>query len=219
MRSDREVARRLVAVGVATLHEALGRRALLAAIGLLVGEPFAGRALTVGLPAGDNLGLHLALEEAEPGSVVCAASAGRGLYGVVGELLLEFARARGVAGLVVDDGIRDTAALVPPPSIAAHGFTARGTVKRRLRHSVGADVSIGGALVVAGDWLVCDADGACVVPEGEVEDMLERAESRLVAEEGVREQLAAGLTTREILGLATCAPASVASTGDSVERA
>ncbi len=209
MPSDSDMARRLVELGVATLHEALGRRHLMSGVGLLVGEPFAGRALTVGLPAGDNLGLHLALEVAEPGSVVCAASSGRGLYGVIGEILLEAGRARGIAGFVLDDGIRDVARLMPPPPIAGRGVTARGTVKRRLRQPVGANVPVGGTLVVAGDWLVCDPDGVCVVPQDTVEDVVERAESRLTAEEGVREQVAAGLTSRGILGLATDPPASV----------
>src|SRR2546422_11256137 len=104
MRSDSDIAGRLVESGVAALHEALERRHLLTGISLLLGEPFAGRALTVGLPAGDNLGLHLALEVAEPGSVICAASMGLGLYGAIGEILHEAGRARDVAGFVLDDG-------------------------------------------------------------------------------------------------------------------
>jgi len=52
-----ELARRLIELGVATLHEAAGRRGLLHGVRLLVGEPFAGPAITVPLPAGDNLGL------------------------------------------------------------------------------------------------------------------------------------------------------------------
>jgi 4-hydroxy-4-methyl-2-oxoglutarate aldolase len=73
-----ELARRLIELGVATLHEAAGRRGLLHGVRLFVGEPFAGPAITVALPAGDNLGLHLALEAAKPGSVVCVGSAGGG---------------------------------------------------------------------------------------------------------------------------------------------
>ena len=50
------LAARLVELGVATLHEAAGRRHLVRGVRLLVGEPFAGPAVTVGVPAGDNLG-------------------------------------------------------------------------------------------------------------------------------------------------------------------
>jgi regulator of RNase E activity RraA len=141
MRSASDVADRLVELGVAALHEALGRQHLLGGVRLLVGGPFAGPALTVGLPAGDNLGLHVALEQVESGSVVCAESTGGGLYGVVGEILVEAGRARGIAGFVLDDGVRDADRLTPPPSIAGRGVSARGTVKRRIRRPVGSTVT------------------------------------------------------------------------------
>src|SRR5262245_25855068 len=147
--SDSTLAQRLVEIGVATLDETTRRQGFLTDVQLILGRPFAGRAVTVALPAGDNLGIHLALQEAQEGSVVCAASAGRGLYGVVGDLLLEAARVRGIAGFVLDDGIRDSAQLEPPPSIAARGITARGTAKRRLRQAVGAPVAVGNVLIMS----------------------------------------------------------------------
>ena len=106
MLSNSGVAERLVAVGVAALHEVLRRRGLLSGLSLLAGEPFAGPVLTVELPAGDNLGLHLALEEAARGSVICAGSAGGGRYGVLGEILHDAGRARGIVGFAIDDAIR-----------------------------------------------------------------------------------------------------------------
>ncbi len=209
MRSDSDLARRLVELGVATLHESSRRRSLARGIRLLVGEPFAGRAVTVGLPAGDNLGVHLALEAAPAGSVVCVASAGRGLYGVLGDLLLESGRARGVAGFAIDDGIRDMASLAGPPSVAALGVSARGTVKRRLRQPVGAGVPLGGVLVAADDWIVCDADGVCVVPQRDVDEVIERAESRVEHEDGLRERLRGGTPSRTLLALSADPPASI----------
>ena len=59
------------------------------------------------LPAGDNLGVHLALAEAEPGTVLCIASAGQGSFGVFGELLMAAAKHRGILAVVTDDGVRD----------------------------------------------------------------------------------------------------------------
>src|SRR5579864_2817475 len=106
MHSHPDLAVQLVNLGVATLHEASGRRGLTGDVHLLIGDAFAGPALTVSLPAGDNLGVHLALEVAEPGTIVCVASSGSGRYGAYGELLHEAARARQVPGLVIDDGIR-----------------------------------------------------------------------------------------------------------------
>lgn len=201
MPSNRETARRLLAAGVVALAESTSRPHLVSELRLRVGETFAGPAVTVGIPAGDNLGVHLAVEAARAGDVVCVASAGQGLYGVVGELLALSARVREVAALVIDDGIRDLDALVAPPAIAARGVSARGTVKRRVRRPVNADVSIAGALVRAGDWMVGDSDGVCVVPVDEVEDVVRRAESRLDHERVVREELRAGVASRRVLGL------------------
>jgi 4-hydroxy-4-methyl-2-oxoglutarate aldolase len=203
------VAARLCALGVATLHEASGRPPVARDLRLLVGEPFAGPAVTVELPAGDNLGIHLALEAAGPGSVLCAGSAGSGAYGVLGELLLAAARARGVAALVIDDGVRDLELLEAPPSVAARGVSAHGTVKRRVRRSVGAAVSVGGVLVRAGDWVVGDTDGICIVPAGEVDAVLGRATGRESYENGVRDRLVRGELSRSVFGLPSDPPASV----------
>jgi 4-hydroxy-4-methyl-2-oxoglutarate aldolase len=209
MSSDSEISRRLVQLGVAALHESSGRRNLHRGLWLIIGEPFAGRAVTVELPAGDNLGVHLALEAAGHGSVVCIASAGRGLYGVVGDLLVEAGRARGIAGFVIDDGIRDVVDLAPPPAIAARGISALGTVKRRLRRRVGADVSLGGVLVAAGDWIVCDRDGVCTVAKHDLDEVVARAELRVEREDELRGRLRRGTTSRSALGLPSDAPPSI----------
>jgi 4-hydroxy-4-methyl-2-oxoglutarate aldolase len=203
------VAERLIALGVATLHEAEGRRPVMRDVRLLVGEPFAGPAVTVGLPAGDNLGIHLALEAAGPGSVVCVASAGRGVYGVFGDLLHLCAAGQGVVALVIDDGIRDVAHLPPSPAVAARGISAHGTIKRRLRQPVGASVAMGGVLVAPGDWIVGDGDGIYAIPAAEVEAVIAKAEGRERKEDGLRPLLAAGQTTRAVLGLPTDRPASL----------
>lgn len=199
----------LLALGIATLHEANRRRNLLNGVTLVVGPPFAGPAVTVAIPAGDNLGVHLAIESADPDSVVCVASAGRGLYGVIGDLLIEAARARAIAGLVIDDGIRDRETLSGPPSVAARGINARGTVKRRLRQAVGSDVSVGGVLISSGDWIVCDEDGVIVLPESTAASVLERAIARSRSEVTSRAGLAAGVTSPKLFGLPDQAPVSL----------
>jgi 4-hydroxy-4-methyl-2-oxoglutarate aldolase len=199
----------LVGLGVATLHEAAGRRYLLRGLELLVGDPFAGPAVTVALPAGDNLGIHLAIEASGAGSVVCVGSAGGGTYGVFGDLLFEAARARGVAGLVLDDGIRDIAELIAPPGIAARGVAAQGTIKARLRQPVGSEIALGGQLVAQGDWVVCDRDGICALPADEVDTIVEAGKLRVQKEDGVRTAIRAGRTTRDLLGLPASARASL----------
>jgi 4-hydroxy-4-methyl-2-oxoglutarate aldolase len=191
----------LLSLGTATLHEAAGRRYLVDGVRLLVGEPFAGKAATVALPAGDNLGVHLAIEAATPGSVVCVASAGKGLYGVVGDLLVEAARARGVRALVVADGIRDLAALRPPPAIAATAVTIRGTQKARVQQDVASEIALGGTLVAPGDWIVADHDGVVALPAETTAEIITRAEERVAREAAARPRLRKGESSRRVLGL------------------
>src|SRR5712692_2689656 len=155
--------------GVPTLHEASHRKGLMQGIALLVGSSFAGPAQTVEIPAGDNLGIHMALQQAPPGTVLCVASGGRGLYGVAGELIVEAARVRRLAALVVDDGVRDIERLIAPPAIAARGVSARGTTKRRVV-SMGEAVAVGGVLIRPGDWVVGDSNGVCVLPADRLEE-------------------------------------------------
>ena len=194
------LAEELIALGVPTLHEANYRRGLMRSMRLLVGEGFAGPAETVAIPAGDNLGIHLALERAEAGAVLCVASGGRGLYGVIGELIVESARVRGLAALVVDDGVRDIERLSAPPVIAALGLCSRGTVKRRAR-SQADPVGIDGVLVRPGDWLVGDRNGVCVLPQDRVDEIVTAARARVEYEEKLRAEIRRGVPTTRVLGL------------------
>lgn len=206
----------LVALGVATLHEAMGRRGLARGPRLIVGPPFAGPALTVSIPAGDNLGIHALLEDAEPGSVICVASAGGG-YGVLGELIAVAARERGVAGLVIDDAIRDLGQLTAPPSIAARGVSAAGTVKRRMR-GIGVPVALGGVLVRPGDEVVVDRDGVCVIPRDELGAVVTAARERVVKEDAIRAALERGETTVSVLGLGDLLPSQLTPAAGSVAQ-
>ena len=194
------IAAQLIAFGTSTVHEALGRRGLMDGISIRVGTAFAGPAETVAIPAGDNLGIHALLAKANRGAVLCIASGGRGTFGVFGDLLMEASRARGIAALVIDDGIRDLAALSAPPAIASRAISSRGTVKRRFL-SLGHPVGIGNVLVRPGDWIVGDTDGLCVVPAAKLDALLAAAQARVDKEAGIRSALIAGRTSVEVLGL------------------
>ncbi len=167
---------------------------------LLVGEAFAGPAETVSIPAGDNLGIHLALERAEADAVLCVASGGRGFYGVIGELMVEAARVRGLAAVVVDDGVRDIERLSAPPGIAALGICSRGTIKRRAL-SLAQPVSVDGVLVRPGDWVVGDRNGVCVLPADGVDAIVAAARARVAREETLREEIRRGVPTTKVFGL------------------
>jgi 4-hydroxy-4-methyl-2-oxoglutarate aldolase len=207
MSSRDELSAVLVELGVPTLHEANSRKGLMQDVRLVVGDAFAGPAETVAVPAGDNLGLHVALERAEPGAVICVASGGRGVYALMGELMSEAARARSVAALVLDDGLRDVERLIAPPAIAARGVVSRGTVKLRVA-AMGEPVAVGRVLVRPGDWVVGDLNGVCVLAGDEVEAIVDRARQRAEKEDGIRRVLRSGASTVEALGLARPSAAS-----------
>ena len=202
MSSDLQIVAELGSLGVPTLHEANHRRGLMSSMQVIVGDAFAGRAQTVSIPADDNLGIHLALEDAEAGTVLCVASGGKGLYGVVGELLAEAARARRLVALVIDDGVRDIEHLQTPPAIACRGISSRGTIKGRCL-SIGAPIAIDHVLVRPGDWVVGDRNGICVLDAESVLEVIQTARGRVKHEDALREQIRLGIPRTQLLGLSS----------------
>lgn len=205
MNDSTDVAARLLQLGSATVHEALGRRG---AIGPTIkpqwpGAAAAGPCRTVAVPAGDNLGIHLALESAVVGEMLvvgCPASAAFGFWGAI---LTEFAIARGVVALVASVGVRDVGAIEQLRfPVFAPTVSIQGTVKRdRGRHQV--PVVVGQAVVRPGDWIVADRSGCVVVPAGELREAIEAAERKVVAEIEAVAAIRRGSTTREALRIRT----------------
>ena len=165
------------------------------------GAKVAAPAVPVRCTAGDNLAIHVAVARAPRGSVLVADVGDVTDRGYWGEVLTTGAEARGIAGLVIDGGVRDTAAL------AAHGFPVfsaavalRGATKQHPG-TVGLPALVGGVLVALGDWIVGDSDGVTVVPGGAVEAVLDAGRAREQKESVMFEKLRAGQTTVELLGL------------------
>jgi 4-hydroxy-4-methyl-2-oxoglutarate aldolase len=156
----------------------------------------AGAAFTVQGIGGDNLALHRAVATAPPGSVVVA-DLQAAAYGHWGEILAVAAQQRGIAGVVVDGGVRDVAeqAALGFPVFARH-VTVVGTGKEHPGR-FGVPVRVGGVVVRVGDLVVGDADGVVVIPAASVATTLDRADARVASEQRALEAIRHGVTTIE----------------------
>jgi 4-hydroxy-4-methyl-2-oxoglutarate aldolase len=202
-RADPGDIRRLGASGVATVHEAQGRSGLLRPYmrPIYPEARVSGSAVTVLCAPGDNLMIHAAIAVVRPGDVLVVTTFSESTDGMFGELLAESCRAHGVAGLVIDAGVRDTA------EITALGFpvwskaiSAQGTVKA-IAGSVNVPIVCAGAAVTPGDVIIGDADGVVVVPRDSAGAVAAAADQRLAKEERTRARLKTGELGLDIYGL------------------
>jgi 4-hydroxy-4-methyl-2-oxoglutarate aldolase len=197
--------RRVRDVGTASLHEAAGKAgALPSAIQALdTRMTLAGTAFPVQFRGGDNLWLHRAVAQADAGDVLVADAGAYTEAGHWGEILAVAAQARGIAGIVIDGGVRDRMRLIELGfPVFARSVCIGGTSKDPLgAGSAGAPIVFGGVPVHRGDLIVGDADGVVAIPADRAADVLDRAEARERDERLIFERLRAGETTLSVYGL------------------
>ena len=191
----------LLALGAATLGESGGEPMESSIRPAWPGASMAAPAYTVRCGPGDNLAIHVAVAGAPPGRALVVEAAAPLERGYWGEVLTTAAEARELAGLVIDGGVRDVAALeahrfpVFSAVIALRGATKVGP------GAVGGRVRVGGVEVAPGDWVVGDVDGVTVVRSDRLTDVLAAGRARAEREAGLFEQLRDGRTTVDLLGL------------------
>ncbi|MEU3338511.1 4-carboxy-4-hydroxy-2-oxoadipate aldolase/oxaloacetate decarboxylase [Streptomyces sp. NPDC006668] len=178
----------LAGFGVATVSEAMGRTGLLGPDIRPVqqGVRVAGTAVTVLSWPGDNLMIHAAVEQCGEGDLLVVTTTSPSTDGMFGELFATALHRRGVRGLVINAGIRDTQELREMGFPAwARAVSAQGTVKA-TGGSVNVPVAIDGQIVRPGDVILADDDGVVVVPRERARETVERSQAREAKEAASR---------------------------------
>jgi 4-hydroxy-4-methyl-2-oxoglutarate aldolase len=193
----------LAALGSATVYEAGGRRGYvdLDLIQILAGTRVAGPARTVMCGQDDNLMVHAAMAQVQPGEVLVLTMPEPRPVGIVGDLLATQAKAHGAAAILIDAAARDieTLAELGLP-IWARWVRIKGATKD-IPGTIGEPVQVGRATIRQGDIVVMDADGAAVVEAERVEEVLEASRKREDNERVKRLRLQAGALSYDLDGL------------------
>jgi 3-hexulose-6-phosphate synthase/6-phospho-3-hexuloisomerase len=157
---------------------------------ITAGLKMVGPAVTVRTIPGDWAKPVEAIDIAEAGDVIVVQT--DGLAAVWGELATHSAKIRGLAGVVIDGGVRDVADIrrLGLPVFARMIQPTAGEPKGL--GEINAPVRISGIKICPGDWIVGDDDGVVAIPLRKAAEITNRAMDCLERENRIRQEIEAG---------------------------
>ena len=194
---------RLCDLGVATVYEASGREGLIdiPLFQIIPNSRVAGPARTVLCGQDDNLMVHAAIEQIQPGEVLVLTMPEPAPVALIGELLATQVKVKKAAGILVDASVRDVSELIELGlPIWSHFIRVKGATKTKIGE-LNVIVTVGGIQIASGDVVVMDVDGAVCVKQVRVDEVLKASEERLEKEATLRKKLLAGQISYDLHGL------------------
>lgn len=194
---------RLCDLGVATVYEASGREGLIdiPLFQIIPNSRVAGPARTVLCGQDDNLMVHAAIEQIQPGEVLVLTMPEPAPVALIGELLATQVKVKKAAGILVDASVRDVSELIELGlPIWSHFIRVKGATKTKIGE-LNVTVTVGGTQIASGDVVVMDVDGAVCIKQARFDDVLKASEERLEKEAALRKKLLAGQISYDLHGL------------------
>lgn len=194
---------RLSELGVATVYEASGREGLIdiPLFQIIPNSRVAGFARTVLCGQDDNLMVHAAIEQIQPGEVLVLTMPEAAPVALIGELLATQVKVKKAAGILVDASVRDVNELIELGlPIWSHFIRVKGATKTKIG-KLNEVITVGGMQIASGDVVVMDVDGAVCIKQARVDDVLKASEERLEKEATLRKKLLAGQISYDLHGL------------------